>query len=61
MHDDQFYVPKVLQGETIIMASYIINKTPSNAVEGKMLEDVWFGRPADYSLMRTFGCSNIFS
>ena len=37
-------------------ACYIINRSPASALSMKTLEEMWTGRPADYSILRIFGC-----
>jgi transposase InsO family protein len=50
-------VPKVLWGEAVMTAVYIVNRTPSSVLDGKTPEEVWSGRLSDYTTLRTFGCS----
>ena len=35
---------------------YLINRGPSSALDGVILEDAWTGKKVNYSFMRTFGC-----
>ena len=42
--------------ETVNTASFIINRSPSSAIGFKILEEVWSGRPIDYSSLKIFGC-----
>ena len=37
-------------------ACYIINRSPASALNMKTPEEMWTGRPADYSVLRVFGC-----
>ena len=36
---------------------YLINRSPSIPLEKKTPIEVWSGSPADYSLLRVFGCT----
>ena len=38
-------------------ACYLINRSPSIAIEKKTPIEVWSGSPADYSELRVFGCT----
>ena len=49
-------LPKVFWAETINTASFIINRSPSSAIDFKIPEEVWSGRPIDYSSLKLFGC-----
>ena len=37
-------------------ASFIIYRSPSSAIDLKILEEVWTGRPVDYLSLKIFGC-----
>ena len=49
-------LPKVFWAETINTASFIINRSPSSAIDFKIPEEVWSSRPIDYSSLKIFGC-----
>ena len=49
-------LPKVFWAETINITSFIINRSPSLAIDFKILEEVWLGRPVDYSSLKIFSC-----
>ena len=49
-------LPKVFWAETVNTASFIINRSPSSAIDFKIPKDVWSGRPVDYSSLKIFGC-----
>ena len=36
--------------------AYLINKSPTTALDGQILEEVWCGKQVDYSHLRTFNC-----
>nr|GEX02267.1 retrotransposon protein, putative, Ty1-copia subclass [Tanacetum cinerariifolium] len=42
--------------EAVNIASYLVNRSPSTAVGLKMPQEVWSGKPSDYSDLRIFGC-----
>ncbi|KAL2505571.1 Reverse transcriptase Ty1/copia-type domain-containing protein [Abeliophyllum distichum] len=50
-------LPKVLWGETVMTASYIGNRTPLSAIDGKTPKQQWPRKFPDYSHLRTFGCA----
>jgi hypothetical protein len=45
----------VLWVEVASVTCYLINLS-SNAIEFKIPEEVWTGKPVDYSNLRIFGC-----
>ena len=49
-------LPKVFWAKTVNTASFIINKSPSSAMDFKIPEEIWSSRPVDYSSLKTFGC-----
>lgn len=42
--------------EAVATAAYLINRSPSTTIDNKTPEEVWTGRPSDYSNLRVFGC-----
>ena len=56
MHEMNAGLPKVFWAETVNTASFIISRSPSLAIDFKILEEVWSGRPVDYSSLKIFGC-----
>jgi len=38
------------------IACYLVNKSPSSALEGKTPHEVWTGKKASLSHLRVFGC-----
>ncbi|EOY30029.1 Uncharacterized protein TCM_037378 [Theobroma cacao] len=44
------------QNEIINTACYLVNRSPSTAIEFKTPKEVWSDKPADYSILRVFGC-----
>ncbi|WVY98367.1 hypothetical protein V8G54_030518 [Vigna mungo] len=46
---------KAFWGEAANTAVYLINRSPSSALNFKTPMEVWSGRPADYSHLRVFG------
>ena len=47
---------KEFQAEAVNMACYLVNHSPSTAIECKTPFEVWSGAPANYSDLRIFGC-----
>lgn len=52
----KFGLLKVLWGEAYITIAYIVNRTPSSALEGKTLAEKWSGKLLNYSYLKVFGC-----
>ncbi|WKA06413.1 hypothetical protein VitviT2T_024312 [Vitis vinifera] len=44
-------------GETVMTTCYLINRTPSSAIDFKTLEELWSGKPSNYDHLRIFGCT----
>jgi transposase InsO family protein len=42
--------------EAVNTACYVVNRSPNTSLELKTPEEVWNGKPADYSNLRVFGC-----
>ena len=42
--------------EAASIARYLINRSPSTAIEKKAPQEVWFGSPTTYSDLKIFGC-----
>lgn len=49
-------LPKMFWGEAMSIAAYLINRCPSTALGFKTPQEVWSGKPANYSRSRTFCC-----
>ncbi|GKB75211.1 copia LTR rider [Tanacetum coccineum] len=47
---DSFWV------EATVMTSYLINRSPSTALDKKTPMDLWSGHSANYEMLRIFGC-----
>ncbi|KAK9161372.1 hypothetical protein Syun_007713 [Stephania yunnanensis] len=47
---------KSFWGEALNTACYLINRSPTISLELKTPEEIWCGKPADYSFLRVFGC-----
>ncbi|GJV93171.1 transferase, chloramphenicol acetyltransferase-like domain protein [Tanacetum coccineum] len=39
-----------------VLAAYLINRSPSRAIEKKTPMEMWSGHPSDYGMLRIFGC-----
>ena len=47
---------KSFWAEATSIACYLINRSPSIAIEAKTPQEVWSGSPATYSDLKIFGC-----
>ena len=47
---------KELWAEAVSTACYLVNRSPSVAIDCKIPEEVWTGQSCDYSHLRIFGC-----
>ena len=47
---------KTFWAEAIYMACFLVNRSPSFAINKKSLEKLWSGTPANYSDLKIFGC-----
>ncbi|KAI4328696.1 hypothetical protein L6164_021031 [Bauhinia variegata] len=43
------------KAEAVNTASYLVNRSPSTAIDCKTPQEVWYGTPSDYSGLRIFG------
>ena len=50
-------IPKSLWGKVVMIACYLINLTPSTALNDDTSHEKWHGKCANYSIIKTFGCS----
>ena len=42
--------------EVVATMAYLINRSPSSAINNKTPEEVWSGHPPDYSSLKIFTC-----
>ncbi|KAG8473481.1 hypothetical protein CXB51_035654 [Gossypium anomalum] len=49
-------LPKSFWAEAASIACFLINRSPSVAIEKKTPQEVWSGNPANYSDLKIFGC-----
>ncbi|KAG8473168.1 hypothetical protein CXB51_035114 [Gossypium anomalum] len=49
-------LPKSFWAEAASTACFLINRSPSVAIEKKTTQEVWFDNPANYSDLKIFGC-----
>ncbi|KAG8473472.1 hypothetical protein CXB51_035785 [Gossypium anomalum] len=49
-------LPKSFWAEAASTACFLINRSPSVAIEKKTSQEVWSGNPANYSDLKIFGC-----
>jgi len=47
---------KEFWAEAISTTCYLVNCSPNTSIECKTPEEVWSGKPTDYSNLRVFGC-----
>ncbi|GKE81869.1 retrotransposon protein, putative, ty1-copia subclass [Tanacetum coccineum] len=52
----QFGLPKTFWAEATCTVAYLINRSPSRAIEKKTPMEMWSGYPSDYGMLRIFGC-----
>lgn len=53
---DNAGLPKSFWAEAVSTAGFLINRCPSSAIGFKTPQELWSGKPADYSRLKTFGC-----
>ncbi|KAH9779095.1 hypothetical protein KPL71_007588 [Citrus sinensis] len=49
-------LPKTLWAETLLTTCYLVNLSPSTAISFKTPFEMWYGRPADYGILKAYGC-----
>ncbi|GJT41974.1 retrotransposon protein, putative, ty1-copia subclass [Tanacetum coccineum] len=49
-------LPKTCWTEATCTTAYLINRSPSRAIEKKTPMEMWLGHPSDYGMLRIFGC-----
>ncbi|GJU26713.1 retrotransposon protein, putative, ty1-copia subclass [Tanacetum coccineum] len=49
-------LPKTFWAEATCTATYLINRSPSTAIEKKTPIEMWSGHPSDYGMLGIFGC-----
>lgn len=49
-------LPKSFWAEAVNYACFVTNRSPSAAIDFKVPEEVWSGKPVDYSVLKIFGC-----
>lgn len=49
-------LPKKFWAEAVNTTCYLVNRSPSTAIECKKPEEVWSGKSIDYSCLRIFCC-----
>jgi hypothetical protein len=49
-------MPAVFWGEVVVTAVYILNRSPTKALEGRTPYEAWHGRKPAVSHLRVFGC-----
>ncbi|MCO5591037.1 hypothetical protein L7F22_045013 [Adiantum nelumboides] len=49
-------LPHGFWAEVVSTAVHLINRSPSKILGGRVLEEVWSGKPPSYAHLRVFGC-----
>ena len=49
-------LPDSFWAEATVTAAYLINRSPSTALEKKTPMELWSGHPANHEMLRIFGC-----
>ena len=49
-------LPMSLWAEALSTACHIVNRSPSTGINFKTPYELWYGKPADYSSLKIFGC-----
>ncbi|GKB03600.1 retrotransposon protein, putative, ty1-copia subclass [Tanacetum coccineum] len=49
-------LPKTFWAEATCTTSYLINRSPSRAIDKKTPMEMWSGHPSDYGMLRISGC-----
>lgn len=49
-------LPKYLWTEALRSAAYIVNRSPTSALNGQVPANLWYGSKQDLSKLRVFGC-----
>jgi hypothetical protein len=49
-------MPTVFWGEVVVMTVYILNRSPTKALNGRTRYEAWHGRKPAVSHLRVFGC-----
>uniref|UniRef100_A0A803N377 Reverse transcriptase Ty1/copia-type domain-containing protein n=1 Tax=Chenopodium quinoa TaxID=63459 RepID=A0A803N377_CHEQI len=47
---------KSFWAEAVSTACYLVNRSPHSALNFKSPQEVWYGKPVDYSTLKVFGC-----
>ncbi|GKB77441.1 retrovirus-related pol polyprotein from transposon TNT 1-94 [Tanacetum coccineum] len=49
-------LPKTFWAEATCTIAYLLNRSPSTAIEKKTPMEMWSGHPSNYGMLRIFGC-----
>jgi hypothetical protein len=49
-------IPSIFWGEAVVTAVYILNRSPTKALNGMTPYEAWHGRKPVVSHLRVFGC-----
>ncbi|RVW25587.1 Retrovirus-related Pol polyprotein from transposon TNT 1-94 [Vitis vinifera] len=50
-------IGKLTISKAVMTTCYLVNRTPSSAIDLKTLEELWSGKPSNYDHLRIFGCT----
>ena len=50
-------ISKKIWAEVVNYVSYLVNRSPSTAIDLQIPEEIWRGESMDYSILQIFGCS----
>lgn len=50
-------LPRTFWGEAVNTTLYLINRSPSTALNFKTRQEVWSGHPPNFKHLRVFGCA----
>ncbi|KAJ4958748.1 hypothetical protein NE237_025859 [Protea cynaroides] len=49
-------IEQMFWAEAVCTAYYVVNRSPTTALDRKFSDEIWYGKPVDYSFFHTFGC-----
>jgi hypothetical protein len=55
MHEEK-RMPSLFGGETVTTAVYVLNRTHTHIIDGKMPYEAWYGKKPAIEHLRVFGC-----
>jgi hypothetical protein len=55
MYEFECRIAKGFWAEVVNYACFVTNRSPAARIDFKVLEEVWSGKPIDYSMFKIFG------